>query len=180
MGSGSPRRTYLQGSGSSGPDSALEVRFPTGTFGWLSPNQGPQFLQLPKHWNRLSAEELMLSDCGAGEDSSSSSFFFKLVYLFSVQFSSIAQSCLTLCDLMNHSTPGLPVHHQLPESTQTHAHCSQWCHLTISSSVIPFSSCLQSFPESGSFQMSQLFASGGQSIGVSASTSSLPMILQFF
>ena len=47
---------------------------------------------------------------------------------------------------------------------------SQWCHPTISSSVIPFSFLLQSFPESGSFQMSQLFASGGQSIGVSAST----------
>ena len=46
---------------------------------------------------------------------------------------------------------------------------SQWCHPTISSSVVPFSSCLQSFPASGSFQMSQLFASGGQSIGVSAS-----------
>ena len=52
---------------------------------------------------------------------------------------------------------------------------SQWCHPTISSSVIPFSSCPQSFPASGSFQMSQLFASGGQSIGVSASTSVLPM-----
>ena len=52
---------------------------------------------------------------------------------------------------------------------------SQWCHLTISSSVIPFSSCLQSFPASGSFPMSQVFASGGQSIVVSASTSVLPM-----
>ena len=51
---------------------------------------------------------------------------------------------------------------------------SRWCHPTISSSVVPFSSCLQSFPTSGSFQMSQLFASGGQSIGVSASTSVLP------
>ena len=55
---------------------------------------------------------------------------------------------------------------------------SQWCHLTISSSVVPFSSCLQSFPTSGSFQMSQLFTSGGQSIGVSASTSVLPMYTQ--
>ena len=55
---------------------------------------------------------------------------------------------------------------------------SQWCHLTISSSVIPFSSRLQSFPASGSFQMSQLFASGGQSIGVSASISVLPMNTQ--
>ena len=51
---------------------------------------------------------------------------------------------------------------------------SRWCHLTISSSVISFSSCPQSFPASGSFQMSQLFASGGQNIGVSASTSVLP------
>ena len=54
----------------------------------------------------------------------------------------------------------------------------QWCHPTISSSVIPFSSCLQSFPASGSFQMSQLFASGAQHIGVSASTSVLPMNTQ--
>ena len=55
---------------------------------------------------------------------------------------------------------------------------SQWCHPTVSFSVIPFSSCLQSFPTSGSFQMSQLFASGGQNIGVSASTSVLPMNTQ--
>ena len=55
---------------------------------------------------------------------------------------------------------------------------SRWCHPTISSSVFPFSSCPQSFPASGSFQMSQLFASGGQSIGVSASTSVLTMNTQ--
>ena len=55
---------------------------------------------------------------------------------------------------------------------------SRWCHPTISSSVIPFSSCPQSSPASGSFQMSQLFASGGQNIGVSASTSVLPMNTQ--
>ena len=55
---------------------------------------------------------------------------------------------------------------------------SRWCYPTISSSVFPFSSCLQSFPASGSFQMSQLFTSGGQSIGVSASTSVLPMNAQ--
>ena len=55
---------------------------------------------------------------------------------------------------------------------------SQWCHPTISSSIIPFSSCLQSFSASGSFQMRQLFPSGGQSIGVSASTSVLPMNIQ--
>ena len=55
---------------------------------------------------------------------------------------------------------------------------SRWCHLTISSSVVAFSFCLQSFPTSGSFQMSQLFTSGGQNIGVSASTSVLPMNTQ--
>jgi len=55
---------------------------------------------------------------------------------------------------------------------------SQWSYPTISSSVVPFSSCPQSYPASGSFQMSQLFASGGQSIGVSASTSVLPMNTQ--
>ena len=55
---------------------------------------------------------------------------------------------------------------------------SRWCHPTISSSVVPFSSCPQSFPASGSFQMSQLFAWGGQSIGVSASTADLPVNTQ--
>ena len=55
---------------------------------------------------------------------------------------------------------------------------SRWCHPMISSSVVPFSSCLQSFPASGSFQMSQHFTSGGQSIGVSTSTSVLPMNIQ--
>ena len=79
---------------------------------------------------------------------------------------------------MNRSMPGLPVHHQLPEFTQTHVHWVWGCHPTISSSVIPFYSCPQSFPALGSFQMSQLFASGGQSIGVPASTSVLPMNTQ--
>ena len=71
-------------------------------------------------------------------------------------FSSVAQSCLTLCDPMKRSMPGLPVHHQLLESTQTHVHPA------ISSSVVPFSSCPQYLPASGSFPISQLFASGGQ------------------
>ena len=65
------------------------------------------------------------------------------------QFSSVAQLCLTLSDPMNPSMPGLPVHHQLPELTQTHSDSrpsSQSCHPAISSSVIPFSSSLQSFP----------------------------------
>ena len=87
------------------------------------------------------------------------------------QFSSVAQSCPTLCDPMNHSTPGLPVQHQLPEFTQW---TSQWCHPAISSSVIPFSYYPQSLPASESFPMSQLFTWGGQSTGVSALASLLP------
>ena len=96
----------------------------------------------------------------------------------SVQFSSVAQSCPALCNPVDCSTPGLPVHQQLLEMTQTHVHWSRWCHPTISSSVVPFSSCLQSFPASGSFPMSQFFASGGQSIGVWASASALPVNIQ--
>ena len=61
---------------------------------------------------------------------------------------SVAQSCPILSDPMNRSTPGLPVHHQLPEFTQNSCPLSQWCHPTISSSVVPFSSCSQSFPAS--------------------------------
>ena len=94
------------------------------------------------------------------------------------QFSSVAQSCPTLWDPMNHSTPGLPINHQLPEFTQTQRPSSRWCHPAISSSVVPFSSCPQSLPASGSFPMSQLFTWGGQSIGVSASASVLPMNTQ--
>ena len=90
--------------------------------------------------------------------------------VFSIQFGSVAQSCPTLWDPMDCSMPGFPLHHQLPSSW--------WCHPTISSSVIPFSSCFQSFPASGSFQMSQFFTSVGQSIGVSASAAVLPMNTQ--
>ena len=88
--------------------------------------------------------------------------------------SSVSQLCPTLCDPVYCSTPGLPVHHQLLEFTQTHVH---WVSDAIQPPH-PLSSSLQSFPSSGSFQMSQLFASGGQSIGVSASTSVLPMNIQ--
>ena len=64
---------------------------------------------------------------------------------------------------MDCSMPGLPVHHQLLEFTQNLCPLSQWCHPTISSSVVPFFSCLQSFAASGSFPMSQFFTSGSQS-----------------
>ena len=90
----------------------------------------------------------------------------------SVQFSSVAQSCLTLCNPMNHSTPGQHVHHQLSELTNS-CPSSWWCHSAISFAVVLFSSCPQSLPASGVFPMSQLFKWGGQSIRVSASASVL-------
>ena len=92
---------------------------------------------------------------------------------YSVQFSSVAQSCPTLCDPINRSTSGLPVHHHLPEFTQTRP-SSPWCHPAISSSVVPFSSCPQSLSASESFPMSQFFTLGVQSTGVSALASFLP------
>ena len=93
------------------------------------------------------------------------------VIRYSVQCRSVTQLCLTLCDPMNCSTPGLPVH---PGVRSNSCPLSQWCHPAISSSVIPFSSCPQSLSASGTFSMSQLFAWGGQSIGVSALLSVLP------
>ena len=71
------------------------------------------------------------------------------------QIRSVAQSCPTLCDPMNCSTPGLPVHHQLPEFTQTHVYRVGDA---IRPSVVPFSSCPQSLPASESFPVSQPFA----------------------
>ena len=94
----------------------------------------------------------------------------------SVQFSSVAQSFVTLYNNMDCSTPGIPVYHPAPRACSNSCPSSRWCHPTSSSSVIPFSSCLQSFPSSGSFPMSQFFASGGQSIGASASV--FPMNIQ--
>ena len=108
-------------------------------------------------------------------------FILRLIFLRFVrviyQFSSVAQACLTLWPHgLQHARPPCPS--PTPGVYSNSCPLSQCCHPIISSSVIPFSSCLQSFPASGSFQMSQLFASGGQSIGVSASASVLPMNTQ--
>ena len=72
----------------------------------------------------------------------------------------------------------LPCPSPIPRACSNSCSSGQWCHLTISSSVIPFSSCPHSLPASESFPVSQLFASGGQCIGVSASASALPMTIQ--
>ena len=97
-------------------------------------------------------------------------FWYCLSNLWVQQFSSVAQSCLTLCDLMDCSRPGFPFHHQLLEFIQNHVH---W----LGDAIQP--SHPLSFPSpQGSFPVSQLFSSGGKSTGVSASTSVLPMNTQ--
>ena len=93
--------------------------------------------------------------------------------MVSVQFSLVIQSCLTLSDPMNRITPGLPGPSPTPRVHSNSSPSSRWCHPAISSSVVPFSSCPQSFPASESFPMSQPFTWGGQSTGVSALASFL-------
>ena len=103
-------------------------------------------------------------------------FFECLLCVSSVQFScSVVSDSLRLHGLQH---TRLPCPSPTPRACSNSCSSSWWCHTTISSSVIPFSSHLQSFPASGSFPMSQFFASGGQSIGVSASASVLPMNIQ--
>ena len=101
--------------------------------------------------------------------------------VFHHQFSSVQFSRLVVSDSLQphepqHARPPCPS--PTPRVHPNPCPLSRWCHPAISSSVIPFSSCPQSFPASGSFQMSQLSTSGGQSIGVWASTSVLPMNTQ--
>ena len=102
-------------------------------------------------------------------------------YTSSPKFSSAQFSHSVMSDFVR---PYGLQHTRLPCPSPTPRPCShscplvQWCHPTISSSVIPFSSCFQSFPASESFPMSQFFPSGGQSTGVSASASVLPMNIQ--
>ena len=104
-----------------------------------------------------------------------------LMHLDPLEFSSVQFSRSVVSDSLwphelQHARPPYPL--PTPGAHPNPCLLNRWCHPTISSSVIPFYSCLQSFPALGSFQMSQLFTSGGQSIGVSDSTSVLPMNTQ--
>ena len=120
------------------------------------------------HWKRPWCWERLKAG-GKGEPE-------KLDYISSVQFSRSVMSD----SLRPHEPQGarLPCPSPAPRVYTNSCPLSWWCHPTISSSVIPFSFCLQSFPASGSFQIRQFFASGGQSIGVSASASVLSMNIQ--
>ena len=93
-----------------------------------------------------------------------------------IEFSSVQSLSHVWCHGLQHAR--LPCPSPTPGAYSKSCPSSQWCHPTISSSVVPFFSCLQCFPASGSFPMSQFFTSGGQSIGVSASASVLPMNIQ--
>jgi len=99
-----------------------------------------------------------------------------VLYISSVQFSCSVVSDSLRPHRLQHTRRPCPS--PIPEAYSNSCPSSRWCHPTISSSVIPFSSHLQSSLASGSFQMSWFFASGGQSIGVSASVSVLPMNIQ--
>ena len=134
---------------------------------WLSPRVRA-LLAVREFW-RFAKSLMKETDCSKSWFSQINSRFLIFGTATSVQFSSVAQLCPTVCDPMNHSTPGLPVHHQLLKFTQTHVHRVSAANPAISSSVVPFSSCPQSLPASGSSPMSQLFTRGAQSIGVSAS-----------
>ena len=98
------------------------------------------------------------------------------VTYFSVQFSSLVVPDSLRPHGLQHTR--LPCPSPTPRAYSNSCPLSWWCHPTISSSIVPLSSCFQSSPESGSLQMSQFFTSGGQSIGVSASLSVLPMNIQ--
>ena len=103
--------------------------------------------------------------------------YVEFYFVLGTLFSSVAQSCPTLLQPHESQHARLPCPSPTPGVYRNSCPLSQWCHLAISSSVAPFSSCPQSLPASGSFPMSQLFTWGGQSTGVSASASVLPKML---
>ena len=138
---------------------------------------------------------LFLLSCLEWHGGDAGPFVFKIVFLFcdleqhkfpkwnlgSIQFSSVQFSCSVVSDSLRphesqHTRPPCPSPTLWVHSNSCPS--NQWCHPAISSSVVPFSSCPQSLPASGSFPVSQLFAWGGQSIAVSASASGLPMNTQ--
>ena len=128
--------------------------------------QGLSWGSVTFYWDAVFMSILTLQKC------------IKFMLLEVLQFSSVTHSCpLTLPPHEpQHVRPPCPS--PTPGAYSNSSPLSRWCHPTLSSSVVPFSSCPQSFPTSESFQISQLFASSGQNIGVSASTSVLPMNTQ--
>ena len=104
-------------------------------------------------------------------------FYFTLFWYICCYCCSVTQSCPTIVTAWT-ATCQAPYPSTSPRVCSNACPLSRWCHPTISSSVVPFSSCLQSFPASGSFLKSLLFTTGGQNIGASASASVIPMNIQ--
>ena len=154
---------------------------------WTVALQGPLSMGFPRqgYWNKLpfpspghlSHPEIetayFVCLALAGEFFITSTTWETHTHYISVQSSSSVVSNSLQPHELQHTRP--PCASPTPRVYSNSSPLVQWCHPTISSSIIPFSSCLQSFPASGSFQMSQLFASSSQSIGVSAAASVLPM-----
>ena len=131
------------------------------------------------HIIQFSSNEVLESakiSCGDRNQMSCCQEWLKAWKVASVQFSRSVLSDFLRLHESQHARP--PCQSQTPGVYSNSCPSSQWCHPAISSSVIPFSSCSQSLPASGSFPISQLFAWSGQSIGVSASASVLPMNIQ--
>ena len=150
-------------------------------FLWPTPKHSVNFLRFHQRMliiisTSLSIRQIYLPSTGNSELLSASTHQERRLELSSVQFShSVVSNSLRPHEPQDARPPcSSPTPGVYPHSCPL----SRWCHPTVSSSVVPFSSCPQSFPASVSFQMSQLFTSSGQSIGVSASTSVLPMNTQ--
>ena len=146
--------------------------FPTYSFQW-DPVQfiGQFFSRLAPFPERTHPAEYqglarLLDSVSIFQDFIQISSFGSQALLFCICSFSVPQSCPTLCDPMDCSMPGFPVF-IISQVCSNSCPLSRWCHPTISSSVVPLSSCFHSFPASGSFPVSWFFASGGQSIGAS-------------
>ena len=129
-------------------------------------------------WFRSTEDSVVCTECSSGE-------YVALVLVLSVQnfrwfsqSSSVTQSGLISLRSQRLQHASLPCPSPTPRASSNSCPSSQWCHPTILSSIVPFSSCLQSCPASGSFPVSQFFASRGQNIRASASASVLPMNIQ--
>ena len=139
-----------------------------------------QILRLHPHSTELEVLGLVPALCGFWVCFLFVCFFERYIHLkFLTAFSSVQFSRSIVSDsLQNHGLQHARLPCPTPRACSNLCPLSWWCHSTISSSVIPFSSCLQSFPASGFLPMSLFFASDGQNIGVSASASVLPMNIQ--
>ena len=158
----------------------MEIWDKPGKMGRISVTQKTEGGGYRRHSREGETLEQWYEDWGVYQDDKSLLFNWDVEYKlgrgWDVQFSRSVMSNSLRPQGLQHARP--PCSSPTPKACSNSRPLHRWCHPTISSCVIPFSSCLQSFPASGSFQMSQFFASGGQSIGVSASTSVLPMNIQ--